>query len=542
MLSIRRFRAAHVFAAMCVLSLARVAPAAAQTNRTTLLDYATGSEYEDYLRALQVAGLVELYPWSIRGFSPREIRRLAAEDTSGPWRQATGLDRRSVAAGPLVAHATFNSAFPYGANDGPVWAGRGLTTSISGGVAGGFGPVTLTLAPLAFRAENVSFALLDNRLPRQQRFASGVAPRNVDAPQRFGDGAYSAFDPGNSSLRFDSRAVTFGASTANEWIGPATEYPFLLGNNAAGFPHIFVGTGQPVNVWLAHLHTRVAWGKLNQSDFSPVTGPQHYTSSASTGTVRLATYAEIVALPRGLPGLEVGFARFIHVPYRVGDPTSAFWKKPFKVLFLKNEYAGGDTLGADNQLASAFFRWVFPKSGFELYGERGYEDQFYDRRDLVQRPDHEREYMLGLQKTVLRGASLDVFKGEVLNYQYPAGSVYVHAQLPQGHTNMGQLLGASAGVQSAAASTISWTRYSPDVRTSATLRRIARAEAGDYLASGIVNSKTEDVIVAAGIERTRIGKRVDFGLKIEAMQDFNRNFSNDVPNLNVQITTRLKQF
>jgi hypothetical protein len=37
----------------------------------------------------------------------------------------------------------------------------------------------------------------------------------------------------------------------------------------------------------------------------------------------------------------------------------------------------------------------------------------------------------------------------------------------------------------------------------------------------------------------RFGRRLDFGTKVEMMEDFNHNFSKDVPNLNVQLTARL---
>lgn len=508
-----------------------------------MLDYATGSEFEDYLRALQVAGLTGLYPWSIRGFSQREIKHLAQADSAGPWRLAGKLSLDHAALGPVTARAIVNSTYPYGLNDGPVWAGRGLTASLSGGGAAVFGPISVILAPLAFVAQNAAFPLQSNGLSYSQRFQSGIGTGGIDLPQRFGDKAYSRIDPGNSSVRFDSRAITLGASTANEWIGPATEYPFLLGNNAPGFPHVFAGTGEPVNLWFARVHARVSWGRLDQSDYSPVTGTAHYTSASNSGTQRLTTYAALVAMPRGIPGLEVGAARFLHVPYRVGEPSAAFWKKPIKVFFLKNEYAGGDSAGVDNQLASAYFRWVLPKSGFEIYGERGYEDQFYDIRDLIQRPDHEREYMLGLQKTIVRAdSSLDVIKGELINFQFPAGSVYHHGQLRQGHTNRGQLLGAGIGSQTAAASTLSWTRYTQSGRTTASFRRIVRGEEGQYLSYGVIDPKSSDVIIAAGVERMRFGRRMDLGAKVEAMQDFNRNFSKDVPNLNLQLTMRLKSW
>ncbi len=499
------------------------------------------------MRVLQVAGIAPLYPWSTRGFSPRIIDRLTMADSAGPWSLKQRVSKSSIALGPVKPAVIFNSAYPYGSNDGPLWAGRGLTLAISGGVAGRFGPVSFTLAPMAFRAGNTAFDLFPNGKTGAQAFSNGRYPDVVDYPQRFGNGPYSRFDPGNSQIRFDSRLISAGVSTGNEWIGPATEYPFLLGTNAPGYPHLFIGTGDPWNLWIARVQSRVMWGRLYQSDYSPVTGSAHFISSTETGKERLTTSGEVVISPRGITGLEIGFARFFHVPSTLGQPSGSFWKKPFKVFFLKNEYAQGDTLGADNQLASIFFRWVLPNSGFEVFAERGYEDQFYDLRDLIEDPDHDREYMIGFQKVFRRRAnSLDVLKTEVANYQLPTiarvrteGAIYLHTILRQGHTNRGQLLGASPGVGAAAASTISWTRYSQQGRTTATLRRIVRDQRGDYVGTGVLDPRPSDVIVAAGLERMRFGRRFDIGLKAEAMQDFNRNFSKDLPNLNLQLNARV---
>ena len=522
---------------------------AAQAPRTTTLDFGTGSEYEDYLRVLQVAGLEQLRPWSIRGFSPGAITRMATADSAGPWALRRNFRTDNLTVGPPQLGGIVNTSYPYGANDGPVWAGRGITLVAGGGIAGHLGPLSFSLSPKAFVASNAAFDLLPNGQSGALAFNNGSFPRAVDYPQRFGAKAYSRLDPDASAIRFDSRFLSLGVSTGNEWIGPATEFPFLLGTNAPGFPHLFVGTGDPVNLWLARIQARVIWGKLYQSDYSPVSGSTHYISGSGTetGTVRLMASSEIVILPRGVPGLEFGFARFLHVPYRVGEPTANFWRKPFKTFFLKNEYAAGDTVGADNQLVSAFFRWVFPHSGFELYGERGYEDQFYDFRDFLQDPDNEREYMLGFQKTLRRSSTtLDVLKTEFVNYQLPSiarvryqGRVYLHGTLRQGHTNRGQLLGVSAGVGNAAASTISWTRYSPRGRSSFFLRRIVQDQADLFAGTPTVTPALSNVIISAGAERMRFGRRVDFGAKAELMQDFNYNFSKNVPNLNLQLTARL---
>ncbi|HJQ12164.1 MAG TPA: hypothetical protein VJ840_14125, partial [Gemmatimonadaceae bacterium] len=547
----RAVRAGYA-SALIICACAPVAVVA--QSRLTVLDFTAGSEMEDYLRVMQIAGKVPLYPWSIRAFSRREITRLATADSTGPWNLRSSFSSSPATLGPLRVAEIFNSAFPYGANDGPVWAGRGLTSVVSGGIAAALGPISIAIDPLAFRANNTSFDLLPNGQTGALAFNHGTFTDLVDFPQRFGSTAYSRIDPGNSSLRFDSHFVTFGVSTANEWIGPATEYPFLLSNNAPGFPHIFVGTGEPLSIWIARVHARLMWGKLYQSNYSPVTGPTTFAYDTSAGalitggTIRLAASGQLVLSPRGIPGLEIGIARFFHVPNTVDEPNAAFWKKPIRVVFLRNEIASGDLGGFDNQLASAFFRWVFPHAGLEVYGERGFDDQLYDMRDLILNLDHEREYMLGFQKTLRTTAkTIDVLRVEAVNYQKPGlardraeAGIYVHAHLHQGHTNRGQLLGASPGVGWAAASSLAWTRYSPGGRTTATLRRIVQDQRGDFETTAIIDPRANDVIIAAAFERTWQHRRgADFGAKIEVMENYNRNFSKDVPNLNLQFTTRL---
>ncbi len=459
-----RFVFSIAVAAFSIIATPRLG---AQARSVSMLDFTTGSDYEDYLRVLQIEGKVPLYPWSIRGFSRREIERLALADSTGPWKLRDKFSSSHFSAGPLRFGTTFNSAYPYGANDGPLWAGRGLTVAASGGVSGYVGPLSFAIDPMAFSAANRPFELMPNGQKGLLAFNHGTFAGTVDLPQRFGDHAYSRLDPGNSYVRLDSRFVSLGVSTANEWIGPATEYPFLLSNNAPGFPHLFLGTGDPWNIWIGHAQARVFWGRLDQSAYSPVSGPTHFLSNSQSGTVRLATSLDAVFQPRGIPGLELGVARFFHIPYTVDEPNAAFWRKPLAVFFLKNELK--ENVSTQNQLASIFFRWVFPHSGLEVFGERGYEDQFYDIREFFENLDHDREYMIGFQKVLAtRPGGFDVLRAELINYQLSTlalirpgeGAVYVHSPLRQGHTNRGQLLGASPGVNAAAASTLAWTDVS----------------------------------------------------------------------------------
>ncbi len=125
-----------------------------------------GTEAENYLRQLQTLGLVERYPWSVRAFSPVEIDQLGPRTRVHPWRDQPGLERsaykkRGVAFefAPLTLGAWYNSAEPYGFNDGAVWVGRGATFETQFGAAARWRGLSLTLAPASFIAENRAFAL-----------------------------------------------------------------------------------------------------------------------------------------------------------------------------------------------------------------------------------------------------------------------------------------------------------------------------------------------------------------------------------------------
>jgi len=368
-----------------------------------------GSDDENYLRYLQDAGVAEEYPWSLREFSQKELAILAVARGSHPWSgRGVYKDYRpsifSFEFLPLSVVFRYNTAFPYGSNDGAVWAGRGLTSAIDLGFAFRAGPLSVTFNPIAFRSENQSFQLQASGEAGTNPLADPLFPNAIDRPQRFGTGPYSRVDPGESTVRLDLFGLAAGISTANMGWGPMEIYPYIIGANAAGFPHAFVGTSTPLPIWIGKIHGRLYWGRLDQSDFSPVSGTSYYSSELESGTKRFMSGAVAIFQPRGVSGLELGAARFFHSVWpRSGIPRSYF-TKPFQAL-LKNSlsgsggFVGGTDAGVgDNQLASAFARWVFPGSGFELYGEYGREDHSANLRDFIQEPDHSRTYGVGFRK------------------------------------------------------------------------------------------------------------------------------------------------
>ena len=516
---------------------------------------------ESYLRYLQTTGTVPLYTWSARAFSQRELRRLIPNDTLHPWASRFRDNSRTLSGihygivQPSVS-ARYNSGFAYGTNDGPIWAGRGLTSAVQLGFYASWGPATLTVAPMAFRAENQAFDILPTGRTGKPSFGNPQFG-GVDRPQRFGDSPYSQIDPGETSLRVDLPFVTVGASTANEAWGPGQEFPVILGNNAAGFPHLFAGTSEPLNIFIAKIHVRAVWGELFQSDFSTVTGDQDYTSRAEPGTRRFATGMVFVGEPRGIPGLEIGGTRFFHFIWPIsGLPRSYFTE--FLQGFLKKNVApdrihdprfpnGIDDTGvSSNQLISVFARWVLPHSGFELHAEYGRDDHAFDLRDLAQEPDHSRVYSIGARKVFKsEGDVLTAGRVEVMNFQNPQlaryrgeGEIYVHGLLRQGHTYKGQLLGADAGVGTGAGSVLAVDHFTKTGSWTASWHRVINQEDGNYLLLGVRSPRSIDVSHALGLETTRFMHGFDVNAGLTFVRDFNRNFKADVTNVNALVGVR----
>lgn len=523
-----------------------------------------GTQPENYLRYLQTSGLVRLYPWSSRPFSPRELDRLMPRDTTHPWRDRFQPSPRRFHGvhydfvRPSMSFR-YNTGFPFGTNDGPVWAGRGLTSALQLGIAARLGRLSVTLAPMAFRAENRYVFIKPTTFQGPASFSNALFG-DVDYPQRFGDTPYSQLDPGQSTIRLDMPIISIGASTANMGWGPGTEYPLLIGNNAAGFPHVFLGSSAPIDIFVAKIHGKVMWARLAQSEFSPVTGPSEYTSPSEPGRKRFATGIVITGQPRGIPGLEIGAARFFHSIWpRSGLPRRYFTKA--LQAFLKEDLPFDPNLEgrgiADNQLVEVFARWVFPHSGLELAAEYGRDDHAELAYELLQEPDHSRSYNIGMRKVFsLSSTSMTAGRIEVINFQKPTldryrpqGAIYGHGLIRQGHTYRGQLLGADVGVGAAAGSIVAVDHYTPRGRwtlswardlkqENGTFQRDLKQENGIFQTFGDRKPMSMDVTHAFGFEMTRLMRGFDVTTGFTFVRNFNRLFIADAANISAAVGVR----
>lgn len=498
----------------------------------------TGGEMESYLRVLQTLGKSALYPWSLRGFSVGEVDRLAPRDTLHPWAERFEFARRKDSDFEFQLHApatrvAFNSAFPHGGNDGPVWKGRGMTTAVQAGFTARYRQLSLTVAPVAFRAENASFALVPHVHSDSNAYADARNPSVIDVPQRYGEGAYMRLDPGQSTLRADLGPVTLGVSTANQYWGPAAEYPLVLGTNAPGFTHAFAGTARPWNLLIGKGHGRFVWGRLEQSEFSP---------ASPDSSVRFMSGVVAIFSPRGIPGLEIGGTRFFHLQWPSDGIGLTQLVKPIETFTKVNlsTKKGGEILESvvSNQLASLFARWVFPQGGLEVYGELASEDHRHNLRDFILEPDHNTASMFGFRKVWERDADrLIVLRGEALNGEAPhlqrgrrQEPFYIHAAARQGHTHRGQILGSPAAY-GGAASTLAADYYHPDGRWTVSWSRTLRQEKGEFLQTRTVEAP--DVMQGLSAEALFYRGRWEVTAGIEGLYNFNRNFESDAVNLNL---------
>jgi hypothetical protein len=519
-----------------------------------------GSEFESYLRYLQTLGKSRPGVWSIRPLSPAQQDKLMPSDSLHPWGQrydftnpkGTGLTYEFVR--PTTGMIA-NTSYPFGGNDGPIWAGKGVTAWAQAGVLLRWGPVSASIAPMAFRAANSDFDLMDNDENGVLSYGDGQFPTEIDRPQRFGVGAYSRADLGESTLRIDGAGLTAGISTASQWWGPTLEFPYVLGNNAGGFPHVFLGTSRPLNIGIGTGHGQVQYGYLYQSPFSAVTGKDYFESFESPGRTRFMAGIIGVMTIRGVPGLEFGGGRFFHTPKDSSGITSDDLSLPWQNLLKSRLPVESDTAVVgdirsilQNQLASVFIRWAPPRSGLEFYSEYGREDFSADVRDFMLEPDHSSVLNVGFRKAWLRGRNMNALRGEFYNYEAPSsgrtrgeGLIYIHQPLRQGHTYRGQLLGANVGVGSGNAYSLAFERFTPMGKWKLFTSRATQHELsarGVQYESGPAFPKPVDVQHSFGAEMTRFVGTFDISSRVILTSELNRYFLSDKSNVNFALTLR----
>ncbi len=337
---------------------------------------------------------------------------------------------------------SYNTAAPYGQNDGALWQGKGYNTALTTGLRlEGYG-FELTFKPQISWSQNREFE--SNKAvypsPYSYTFHAGTVYHAIDLVQRYGDKSFFTYDWGDTEVRWTLNTLTFGFGTQNPWLGPAYLNPMLGSNNAPGYFKFDAGLRKtevkiPFIGWsLGYIEGRIWLGQLEESD---------YFDTNPDNNKRMLTGMSASYNPSFIPGFTVGLNRVF----------MTYWKaenvKNITRLLKKDNVNSTGNGNDEDQKFSIFVDWIFPKIGFEVYGEFGRDDFSNDEKS---NPFHTAIYTVGAKQYIPLPFNLrSELNIEWNNFEtsqdyqfvgyYPG--YYSHGFVNQGYTNRGQSLGSA---------------------------------------------------------------------------------------------------
>lgn len=413
-------------APLCLPSAAAGSPSLVRTLPTI------GGAEEEASRTAQLRGTA-----AADGFLLRSPSSVAA---MGPAPAGNGPTVSLLAPEVLLA---WNSRMPFSMLDGALWAGRGAGMYAMVGVDVRMGPVRLIAAPELVYSANAAF---DTLVPAEWRDPPRYYPdwqrneHSIDLPYRMGGDAVTGVRAGQSSLTVRAGAVAFGAATENQWWGPGIRSALVLSNQAAGFGHLFVRTARPLRTPVGSLEARWVAGALRDSRF--------YAAEHGGGERGWRAFSGAAVVLAPSRQLSLGIARSVYAP--ADGAMDAVSRGA--LVFTRWDQIGAVYPDPSEQITSFFGRLVMPEAGMEVYAEWARTRLPIDTRDLLELPEHSQGYTIGLQWLRPVGAGdLRIQAEHTYLEESPTyairenGSWYASAQVPQGYTNEGQVLGSPVG-------------------------------------------------------------------------------------------------
>jgi len=433
------------------LGLLSIIPAttAAQTDPATCVARLSGADFvgpsADVARVLDVLRSESRNSFLLRRISdrmsldacasPGAIENMARHLSLPP------LPARGVSVLPVDARVTYNGGYPRDWNEGVLWAGAGLSSSLTAGAAFRWNMLEAALAPILAFQNNAAFQIVPYpETSSYSRYSNRWHVGFIDLPQRFGNDGSRRIDPGQSYLRVNTGGVRAGVSHENLAWGPARRNPLLLSGTAPGFPHAFIESSRPLDVWLGGAEFQVFWGRLSESEYFDLDRDNdHRALSGTLATLR----------PKGLDGLYLGAAQLHMQTWSSTTSAGDVILGPFTGI---DPDASG--LPRAVRLVAVFARWAAAPGGFDVYGEWARQDSWKQWLRLLNPVDASHAYTIGLQKIVRRGDHAVRLSAEVSHLSDALAhrdlgrgmqTLYVSRHVPQGHTHRGQLLGAPIG-------------------------------------------------------------------------------------------------
>lgn len=344
---------------------------------------------------------------------------------------------------------SFNTASPYGQNDGGFWQGKGYNTLFSCGLrleAYGF---EATFLPNISFSQNLEFDYIKpnytgTNYEGKANLYGYYGLRNLDCPQRFGDSQFWNFDFGETEIRYSYKNITMGFGTQNIWLGPAQINPIIHSNNAQSYPKLDIGLRKQniniKNIDFGTIEFRLWWGKLTESDY--------FDNNQDNNNNLISAICVAYRLPF-LEDLTLAINRTM---------ISKWADRNFFEIFRMFDFGMSSDMGTDvaDQRASIVIDWKLKKSQTNIYVEWAKNDYSPDYDFIIRYPFHQAGYTFGMRQALhsskkLKGeltiefTKLECSRDYDLIFGGGGATFYAHGLITQGYTNRGQWLGAGIG-------------------------------------------------------------------------------------------------
>lgn len=345
----------------------------------------------------------------------------------------------------------WNSDLPFSGNDGALWAGRGMSVGVSGGlratVRNASTSFDVSVVPVVTWSANRPFEVFRGIDPTRAGFSSPwhAGEASADLPLRFGNRSFRYVDFGETNARISSRGATVGLGSRSRWWGPGIHNALVLGNNAPSIPQIFLETTHPVRTRAGTVDATLFLGALTES---------RYFDADPVNDVRPVSGLRLELRPAGAEDLTLGLARLVTRPGGSGGIGRAL-----DAIFTWEPRASdadtledGRTAQRSDQIVSLFARWRFPASGFEVYGEWARTEVPASLEELAVAPHNSQGYTLGTQwlaplhddRLRLHAEVTYLEQSIAIENRVPA-PFYTGRATAHGFTHRGQVLGAAIG-------------------------------------------------------------------------------------------------
>ena len=389
----------------------------------------------------------------IVGLSMGQISQNNPVDSIAAYKQIakTGIQFNLL---PIINKLQYVGDHPYDWNDGVMIQAKGWQQYFNAGVHLKWKQFELQIAPELVAAQNLNFEGFGADMDEIQWRDYYRFQNFIEQPEQFGKGQYTRLFVGQSFLKYNLKNTSFSVSTANKWWGPTKRNALILSNNAGGFLHLSIANKKPIQTKVGSFNYEFIWGLLKNGNWQPPQSTKTYRGNQlyvpKPDTSRLFQGLNINYTPKWFKNLTVGLSQS-YVQY--ANQISGLEFVPIKniVRRLPNDLPNKPII-----LTAFNFNYQIPAANASFYGEFGWNLNQTSSRNFILQPDKGLASVLGFSKIFpTTKKHYWEFLAEMANLQlqtraeqFSIGappSWYLGADVVQGYTHNGQILGAGIG-------------------------------------------------------------------------------------------------